>query len=37
LGIPSVVSVTDATKIIPNGALIEVDGAHGTVTILELP
>jgi rifampicin phosphotransferase len=37
LGIPSVVSVTDATKIIPNGALIEVDGANGTVTILELP
>ncbi len=37
LGIPSVVSVTDATRIIPNGALVEVDGSAGTVTILELP
>ena len=37
LGIPSVVSVTDATRIIPDGALVEVDGANGTVTILELP
>ena len=37
LGIPAVVSVTDATKRIPNGALIEVDGTKGTVTILELP
>ena len=37
LGIPSVVSVTGATRIIPNGALVEVDGSTGTVTILELP
>ena len=37
LGIPAVVSVRDATKRIPNGALIEVDGTKGTVTILELP
>ena len=37
LGIPSVVSVTDATRIIPNGALVEIDGSAGTVTILELP
>ncbi len=37
LGIPAVVSVTGATRIIPNGALIEVDGGAGTVTILELP
>ena len=34
LGIPTVVSVPDATTIIPNGALIEVDGAAGTVRIL---
>jgi rifampicin phosphotransferase len=37
LGIPSVVSITNATKNIPEGALIEVDGTNGTVTILELP
>ena len=37
LGIPSVVSITGATKTIPDGALIEVDGNNGTVTILELP
>jgi rifampicin phosphotransferase len=37
LGIPSVVSVTDATRVIPDGALIEVDGAAGTVTVIELP
>ncbi|MEO7429045.1 MAG: PEP-utilizing enzyme, partial [Acidimicrobiales bacterium] len=34
LGIPCVVSVTDATKRIPDGALVEVDGDLGTVTIL---
>ena len=37
LGIPAVVSVTGATKLIPDGALIEVNGTQGTVTILELP
>ena len=37
LGIPSVVSITGATRSIPEGALIEVDGDNGTVTILELP
>jgi pyruvate,water dikinase len=36
LGIPCVVSVTDATKRIPDGALVEVDGTSGTVTIVEL-
>jgi pyruvate,water dikinase len=36
LGLPCVVSVTDATKRIPDGALIEVDGAAGTVTVLEV-
>ncbi|MEA3056932.1 MAG: rifampicin phosphotransferase [Actinomycetota bacterium] len=34
LGIPCVVSVTGATKTIPDGAEIEVDGTNGTVTIL---
>ncbi len=34
LGIPCVVSVTGATKSIPDGALIRVDGAAGTVTLL---
>ncbi|MCP3857702.1 MAG: phosphoenolpyruvate-utilizing protein [Actinomycetia bacterium] len=37
LGIPCVVSVTDATRKIPDGALIEVDGDTGQVTVLELP
>jgi pyruvate,water dikinase len=34
LGIPCAISVTDATERIPDGALVEVDGAAGTVTIL---
>ena len=37
LGIPCVVSATDATKRIPDGALIEVSGDTGAVTILKLP
>ncbi len=37
LGIPCVVSVTGATRTIPDGALVEVDGSAGTVKILELP
>lgn len=37
LGIPCVVSVTDATHKIPDGAIIEVDGGAGTVTLVELP
>lgn len=37
LGIPCVVSATDATKIIPDGALIEVDGDTGAVSVIELP
>jgi Phosphoenolpyruvate synthase/pyruvate phosphate dikinase len=36
LGIPCVVSATDATARIPNGALIEVDGTTATVTVLEV-
>lgn len=37
LGIPCVASVEDATRRIPDGAMVEVDGANGTVTILSLP
>ena len=37
LGIPCVVSAVGATRSIPDGALIEVDGNAGTVKILELP
>ena len=37
LGIPCVVSVTDATKRIPDGATIEVDGDIGTVTVISMP
>jgi phosphohistidine swiveling domain-containing protein len=36
LGIPCAVSVTDATRIIPDGALIELDGDTGAVTILDV-
>jgi pyruvate,water dikinase len=35
LGIPCVVSVTGATCRIADGALVEVDGVAGTVTVLE--
>jgi rifampicin phosphotransferase len=37
LGIPCVVSATDATKRIPDGATIEVNGDIGTVTIVSMP
>lgn len=37
LGIPCAVSVTDATRRIPDGTLVQVDGGSGQVTILELP
>lgn len=37
LGLPCVVSATNATTQIPDGALIEVDGDHGRVTVLESP
>lgn len=36
LGLPCVVSVTDATERIPDGATIEVDGTKGEVRILAL-
>ena len=35
LGVPCVTSATNATSLIPDGALIEVNGSCGTVTILE--
>jgi rifampicin phosphotransferase len=35
LGIPCVVSVTDATRRIPDGAMVTVDGTNGTVTVIE--
>lgn len=37
LGIPCVVSVTGATRTIPDGATVTVDGTNGTVTIDALP
>ncbi len=37
LGIPCVVSAVGATSRIPDGAIIEVDGDTGQVTVLELP
>jgi pyruvate,water dikinase len=36
LGLPCAVSVVDATKRIPEGATIEIDGSTGTVTIVEV-
>ena len=35
LGIPCAISVPDATRRIPDGALIEIDGGTGEVTVLE--
>jgi pyruvate,water dikinase len=37
LGIPCVASVTDATRRIPDGALLTVDGTAGTVRVDALP
>ncbi|MGB8859735.1 MAG: PEP-utilizing enzyme [Ilumatobacteraceae bacterium] len=37
LGIPCVISATGATRRIPNGARVRVDGSTGLVTILETP
>jgi phosphohistidine swiveling domain-containing protein len=35
-GFPCVVDVQGATKLLPSGALIEVDGATGEIRVLEL-
>jgi pyruvate,water dikinase len=37
LGLPCVVSLEGATRSIPDGARISVDGGQGTVTVLEAP
>lgn len=37
LGLPCVVSATDATLRIPDGAIVEVDGNTGAVSVLEVP
>ncbi len=37
LGVPCVASVADATDIIPDGAMVTIDGNAGTVTIDSLP
>jgi phosphohistidine swiveling domain-containing protein len=37
LGLPCAVSVIDATKRIPDGATIEIDGSTGMVTIVAMP
>ena len=37
LGIPCVIGTGNGTEVIPDGALVEVDGSQGTVRILELP
>ena len=36
LGMPCVVSVANATLVIPDGAILEVDGTSGKVTVLEV-
>jgi rifampicin phosphotransferase len=35
LGIPCIVNVPNATDVIPDGALVEMDGATGVVVVLE--
>jgi pyruvate,water dikinase len=37
LGVPCVVSVVDATAVIPDGAVVTIDGTAGTVTIESVP
>jgi len=37
IGVPCAVSVVDATKLIPDGATVSVDGTSGEVKILSLP
>ena len=36
-GIPTVVALDDATRLIPDGARIEIDGSSGRVTLLDAP
>jgi pyruvate,water dikinase len=37
LGVPCVVATGDATTVIPDGALVEVDGLAGVVSVGEVP
>ena len=37
LGIPCVPSALDASRRIPDGSIVEVDGDRGVVTLVELP
>jgi len=37
LGIPCVVSAVGATRSIPDGARVRVDGSTGVVTVLSVP
>lgn len=37
LGIPCVIGTGNGTQVIPDGALVEIDGSQGTVRILEAP
>jgi len=37
LGVPCAVSVVDATRRIPDGATISIDGSSGAVTVISLP
>ncbi|MEL6890420.1 MAG: PEP-utilizing enzyme, partial [Actinomycetota bacterium] len=37
LGIPCAISVQHATRRIPDGAIVEVDGGAGTVTVIDVP
>ena len=37
LGVPCVVSATHASRRIPDGAVVSVDGATGAVTVLSVP
>jgi pyruvate,water dikinase len=37
LGVPCVVSASSATTLIPEGALVEVDGLAGVISVIEVP
>jgi phosphohistidine swiveling domain-containing protein len=37
MGFPAVVGTVNATSRIPHGAIVRVDGADGTVTVVSVP
>lgn len=37
LGIPCVIGTGNGTQVIPDGALVDIDGSRGTVRLLEIP